>query len=108
MRCCIELQKAYKFSLFIILNEETKSRPGIVDDMDSSEPDWETSVEEGDDALHLLQPQASQMTESEAADIVEDSHASYLGLHLSRHHLQQAVGGGIEVFQRNFVRVPAS
>ena len=76
--------------------------------MDSSEPDGETSVEEGDDAFHLLQPQASQMTESEAADIIEDCDASYLCPHLSRHHLQQTVGRGIEVFQRNFVRVPAA
>ena len=48
------------------------------------------------------------MAESEAADIVDDSQARYLGLHLSGHHLQQAVGGGIEVIQKDFVRVPAS
>ena len=76
--------------------------------MNSSKPDRESSVHEGDDALHLLQPETSQMTESEAADIVDDSHSRYLGLHFSGHHLKQTVGGGIEVIKKHFVRVPVA
>ena len=76
--------------------------------MNSSKPDRESSVHEGDDALHLLQPEASQMTESKAADIIEDSHSRYLGLHFSGNHLQQTVGRGVEVIKKYFVRVPAS
>ena len=48
------------------------------------------------------------MTESEAADIIDDSQSRYLGLHFSGRHLQQTVGGGVEVLQKNFVRVPAT
>ena len=55
--------------------------------MNFSEPDRKSSVHEGDDALHLFQPETSQMTESEAADIVDDSQSGYLGLHFSGHHL---------------------
>ena len=76
--------------------------------MNSSKPDRESSVHEGDDALHLLQPETSQMTESEAADIIDDSHSRYLGLHFSGHHLKQTVGRGVEVIKKDFVRVPAS
>ena len=76
--------------------------------MNFPEPDRKCSVHEGNDALHLLQPETSQMTESEAADIVDDSHSRYLGLHFPGHHLKQAVGGGIEVIKKNFVRVPVA
>ena len=76
--------------------------------MNFPEPDRKCPVHEGDDALHLLQPETSQMTESEAADIVDDSHSRYLGLHFSGHHLQQTVGRGIEVIKKYFIRVPAS
>ena len=82
--------------------------PGIVDDMNFSKPNRESSVHEGDDTLHLFQPDTSQMTESEAADIIDDSQSRYLGLHFSCRHLQQTVGGGVEVLQKNFVRVPAT
>ena len=76
--------------------------------MNFPEPDRKCPVHEGDDALHLLQPETSQMTESEAADIIDDSQPRYLGLHLSGSHLKQTVGGGIEVIKKHFVRVPVA
>ena len=84
------------------------TEPWIVDNVKSSEPDREGSVHEGDDALHLLQTDTSQVTEPEPADIVDDGDPRDLRLDLPGHHLQQDVGRGIEVLKTDSVWVPVA
>ena len=76
--------------------------------MKSPEPDREGSVHEGDDALHLLQAKTSQVTETEAADIIDDGDPRYLRLDFPGHHLQQHIRGSIEVLKTDSVWVPVT
>lgn len=76
--------------------------------MKSPEPNGKSSIHESDDTLHLVQAKAAQVTESEAADVIYHGDPCYLGLHFSRHHLQEDICGGIKVLKTDFVRVPVS
>ena len=88
--------------------EEDSEQSWLVDNMDLPEPEWEATVHECDDGSHLLETTVSQMFESESSHIIDHGDSSYLSLHLPGDHLEEDVGGGVEVLQQHLVRVPLS
>ena len=80
------------------------------------DPDGEGPVHEGDNGLHLLEPEAPEVPPAQTRHVVDDGEPRHLGLdlllyyyyyycydylchHLSGRKLQQHVGGGIEIFK---------
>ena len=81
-------------------------KPRLVDDVYPPDPEGEGSVHEGNDGLHLLEPEASNVAPAQARHVVDDGDPGQLGLHLPGHQLQQHVGRGVEVLELYLVWIP--
>ena len=56
--------------------------PGLIHDVYAPDPDGEGPIHEGDNSLHLLEPQTPEVSPAQACHVIDDSQSSNLGLHL--------------------------
>ena len=82
--------------------------PWLVDNVYPPDPDGEGPVHEGDNGLHLLEPEAPEVAPAQVRHVVDHSEPRHLGPHLPGCQLQQHVGGGVEILELHPVWIPFS
>jgi hypothetical protein len=80
----------------------------VIHNVESSEPQWNCSVQNGRQAFYLLDPKISEMLERKSFRIQDKIDPGYLSFLLSADHFQEREGSGQKLIWGDGCRVPGT